>query len=241
MKRTKIVGLGALVLATLPSAAHAFSEPLLYPEPTTAGGGGGRFFTGSPLDSFSCAVCHSGGPRPVVTLRGLPESFEPGETYDLELSWTEARNPHAATLEIVDAEGKAAGKLALPDEEDVEDDARCILSEDPAQREQVASAIFPYAGREILTVTGCGARNVRFTYTAPRDARKIALTASIVRSDKSEDIEGDGVLELRRVVERDGAGQPGVRPTFEGGALVALLLAALASLVVRRRISASRG
>lgn len=241
MKLAKVLGASALVLAGHPNAAHAFSEPLLYAEPTTAGGGGGRFFTGSPLDSFSCAVCHTGGARPVVTLRGLPESYEPGEKYALELSWTQARDPHAVTLEIVDTEGRAAGTIALPAAEDVGDDARCILSEDPGQRDQVASAIIPFAGREILTVTGCGARNVRFTYTAPEDVRKIALTASIVRSDKSEDIEGDGVLELRRIIERERGTQPPVTPSFGVGALAALLVAALGALGVRRRLNASRG
>jgi hypothetical protein len=219
--------------------ASAFSEPLLYADPASQGGGGGRFFTGSPRDSFTCAVCHSGGEAPVVNVRGFPDSYQAGKTYKVELSWTQPREPHALTLEIVDGKGRAAGTIELPDAADADEDAHCVLAEDPAEREQLASSLFPHESRQILTVLGCGARHVSFSYTAP-DAERIALTAAVVRSDKSEDIEGDGVLELRRIAYRNGESPPDVTggcslAAGNAGALGSLLSILLALLGHRRR------
>ena len=59
MRRGALLFASCLLTSSLTAgAAHAFSEPLLYPEDPLNGGGGGRFFTGSPLDAYSCAVCH---------------------------------------------------------------------------------------------------------------------------------------------------------------------------------------
>src|SRR5262245_23122316 len=41
--------------------ARAFSDPTIYGKYPSQklGGGGGRYFTGSPADGYSCSVCHT--------------------------------------------------------------------------------------------------------------------------------------------------------------------------------------
>lgn len=221
------------------STAAAFSEPLLYAEPTLMGGGGGRFFTGSPLDSYSCVVCHTGAPPPSVNVVGFPESYVPGKTYEVELTWSEPKKPHALNLEIVDEDGRAAGVLSLPAEDELEQDLRCNLAEEAAMREESAANLLERGERTIVGVRPCGARSVRFSFKAP-DERVIALTAAVLRSDESEDASGDGVLELRRIAYRRGEAAP---EEAEGcsasprasSTLVGLLPLLLAALLQRRR------
>lgn len=237
------------------SAAQAFSEPLLYQDDPINGGGGGRFFTGSPLDGYSCAVCHQGAAPPNVTLSGLPKSFEPGMTYDIVLSWTTPTAPHGLNLEIVDVDGRAAGELALPKTADLTADDRCTFTEDPIFKDKQASYLVETGTRNIVGVRACGARSLHFSFTAP-DTAKIALTASIVRSDESKDVKGDGVRELRQISYRgnefsqvvSGSGC-GVIAQGRSALPWSLLLALTGFLFARRlwlsrarsRVSANRG
>ena len=66
----------ALALLCAPSPALAYSDHLVFgrpaydPDPTVEqGGGGGRFFTGSMVDNYTCEVCHRGA-------EAEPEGFE---------------------------------------------------------------------------------------------------------------------------------------------------------------------
>jgi hypothetical protein len=193
-----------LVLGSSAGGARAFSEPTLYMEQTIHGGGGGRFFTGAPLDAYTCAVCHDGGEKPQVQIDGFPERFEPGSTYEVSVRWTQPASPHALNLEIVDADGRAAGKLALPADSELDEDDRCVLAEDEGLRDVQASYLMESGARTVVGVRGCGARSLHFSFTAP-SATKVALTASILRTDGSEDQHGDGVLEVRRLARSVGA------------------------------------
>jgi len=200
--------LGCLLVSGLTAGgAQAFSEPLLYGEDPINGGGGGRFFTGSPLDAYSCAVCHQGAEPPSVTLRGFPSSFVAGKTYDISLTWTHPAAPHGLNLEIVDVDGRAAGELALPEPDAVPADDRCTFTDDEVFKDTQASYLVKSETRSIVGVRACGARALHFSFTAPKTT-KVALTASVVRSDKSEDVSGDGVLELRQIAYRNGESAP---------------------------------
>jgi MYXO-CTERM domain-containing protein len=200
MKQTALLA-SVLALLAPTGVVRAFSEPTLYTEPTVMGGGGGRFFTGAPLDAYTCAVCHEGGERPKVEITGFPDLYEPGKTYQVVVSWTQPSSPHALNLEVVDSDGRAAGKLALPAEDELLDDDRCILSEDEAFRSVQASYLMSYGARTVLGVRGCGARSLHFSFTAP-DGPKLALAASVLRADGSEDPKGDGVVEVRQISRR---------------------------------------
>lgn len=231
---------GCLVGCSLTTlAAHAFSEPLLYGEDPLSGGGGGRFFTGSPLDAYSCAVCHQGAPPPSVRLSGFPEVFVPGKTYDIALTWTHPAAPHALNLEIVDEDGRAAGELALPASESLTADDRCTFTEDELLKDTQASYLVASETRTIVGVRACGARTLHFAFTAPR-ASKVALTASVVRSDESEDVSGDGVLELRQLAYRSGEPLPAAgcatRTPGRATTLWAMLSVLVAGLLARRRL-----
>jgi len=112
-------GSGVLLMlgvCALPAQARAFSDYELFALPALEGGAGGRYFTSSTSDGYGCGVCHLGGPKPVVELRGLPEhEFVAGVSFDVELAWQVPQEPHALNLEFVTPDGRAAGSIILPD------------------------------------------------------------------------------------------------------------------------------
>lgn len=71
--------------------AHAYSTPDAYAERPSEGGGGGRWFSGSPADGYSCSVCHSpaAGQRAFpMYVTGLPlEGYTLAEAREVVLSW----------------------------------------------------------------------------------------------------------------------------------------------------------
>lgn len=201
----RVCSLLALACALLaPARGRAFSDYELFSlPPLEGGGGGGRYFTGSTSDGFGCAVCHLGGITPIVQLTGLPEKeYIPGMSYDVQLTWLFPQVKHALNLELVTPLGAAGGVITLPDEAALLPDERC----DPEHGSRPASVIIPEsAPRQVLSVNACGAKRVRFRFTAPAEPQ-VMFAASIVRSDDSEKPEGDGVTELRRVLYRQGFG-----------------------------------
>jgi hypothetical protein len=75
-------------------SVRAYSAPEAYVEPSSTGGGGGRWFTGSPADGFNCGVCHL--PSPSVRefplyVAGLPlaSGYSPAGKQVVNLSWPE--------------------------------------------------------------------------------------------------------------------------------------------------------
>jgi hypothetical protein len=128
----RIVMLATVWLCVLSSGgtAHAFSDPKYYYKDPTSGGGGGRWFTGSPADGNDCSVCHDGGKSWPLYVTGLPSGgYVPGTVYDLSLSWPEftahraqvmQANPAAVptmqlVTELVAESGKGFGTLAILD------------------------------------------------------------------------------------------------------------------------------
>lgn len=96
-----------LMLIAVPRVAHAFSEPLSYFDDASKGGGGGRWFTGSPAEGNGCSVCHTGSSAKLAVV-GLPTSgYASGFIYDVTLSWPEFaaryRALNAAPLPNVEA------------------------------------------------------------------------------------------------------------------------------------------
>jgi hypothetical protein len=96
----------SLVLGGLgqPGRARAFSEPLTYFDDPANGGGGGRWFTGSPAEGYGCSVCHTGAPgQPTYPfyVEGLPANgYVAGTAYDIRLAWPEF-GAHAHDLRAV--------------------------------------------------------------------------------------------------------------------------------------------
>ncbi|MEY4514722.1 MAG: hypothetical protein RLZZ450_6844 [Pseudomonadota bacterium] len=183
-----------VLLVSAPGAARAFSDPELFAQPALRGGGGGRFFTGSPADGHACSVCHRGGVEPVVGVSGLPEVLDVGVQYEVTLRWTHPEIAHGLQLELL-TEGSVSPVLELPLPALLTSGARCESSAQGDPAVYVTEA----AGRKIVGVRDCGASELTFRFVAP-SARRVAFSASIVRSNSSGTAEGDGVRDLRRVI-----------------------------------------
>src|SRR4051812_24461602 len=79
--------------ASAVGTARAYSSPDAYTEFPAAGGGGGRWFSGSPADGLGCSVCHSSAPGQRVFplyVAGLPLSgYTLAGRQEVVLSWPE--------------------------------------------------------------------------------------------------------------------------------------------------------
>lgn len=197
MTRAVAFLLAALFWA-LPAPGAAFSDPDLFGRPATEGGGGGRYFTGSPLDGQSCAVCHRGGTVPTVAILGLPEAFDPGLEYQVTVRWAHPEISHSLQLELLTEQGQTP-IVTVPAAEALSPGARCSseASGDPAVYQLQPPR------RSIVGVRDCFASEVVFRFVAP-DAQRLYLSASVMRSDSSGTLEGDGVFDVRHTVVRRG-------------------------------------
>jgi len=85
--------LGVVLGASTPEVARAYSTPDAYAAAPSAGGGGGRWFTGSPAEGLGCDVCHSAKPGQrhfPFYVAGLPlKGYALAATQEIVLSWPE--------------------------------------------------------------------------------------------------------------------------------------------------------
>lgn len=186
--------------------AHAFSDPVRYSETTDTGGSAGRHFTGSPLDGYGCNACHQGGPAIPVTVSGLPtEGYVPGATYEVTIRLDDLNprvEPHAAlVLEFADEQRRPAGVIAPPE---IPADPSMFPIDELCVEEGVPTGFalrqLPNAeGRNLIAVPECGARAVRFFWTAPATSvGTVWMAGGVVHSDEQASPAGDGVTLLRR-------------------------------------------
>ncbi|MET0388368.1 MAG: hypothetical protein ABW321_20520 [Polyangiales bacterium] len=90
-----------------PARVAAFTDPTLFgefPSEMDIGGGGGRYFSGSPADGYGCSVCHTSasGYQFPLYVQGLPmNGYIPGTPYNITLSWPEAAAFTAASAQQV--------------------------------------------------------------------------------------------------------------------------------------------
>jgi hypothetical protein len=203
------------------ATAHAFSAPESYPQDVEEGGGGGRWFTGSPADGYGCGVCHTGAEGAPLYVTGLPQAgYVPGTTYPLTISWPQwaqtenaivAANPKLFPVmelvtELVAESGQGSGTLAIGQ----------YLQESAAEkcsRPAVAKAAYLWTitpnqdapndilptctaddvnERCIATVKGCGAQELKMTWTAPDQWQgNIWFSAGFVTTNDSTSIPND--------------------------------------------------
>lgn len=96
---SRLAAVGALALLApvlTPVPAAAFSAPSIYPTPAADGGGGGRWFSGSPAEGYGCSVCHTSEPPGssfTMDILGLPSQagYKPGLAYPITVTWPEFR------------------------------------------------------------------------------------------------------------------------------------------------------
>src|SRR5262245_13817393 len=108
-------GLCGLLSLGLCSRAQAFRLPVNFKQDAAIGGAGGRYFTGSPSDRYTCKVCQTGAPTPDVRVGGLPfNGYTPGATYTFVIDWDDSFPSVAFNLEMSDASGRELGTFTTP-------------------------------------------------------------------------------------------------------------------------------
>jgi hypothetical protein len=245
-------GLVAAVLAAWPAgAARAFSSPAAYMDGADLGGGGGRWFTGSSADGYGCNVCHTGAPGADLAVAGLPlEGFTAGASYEVTVTWPPLVQHVALVAEFTDERRLGAGTLELPRFDPMTPPfERCSGEEEGAPSSELFTAD---AGRQFVTVVDCGARMLRFKWTAPALAPgTVWFNLGFVVSNDDVLAGGDGVTMVAMPLPPSGtalatrtvaqgacsAARPVGTDTSASGPLV-LLAAAL--IAVRRRSRSGR-
>jgi hypothetical protein len=222
-------------------SAHAFSDPFAYTEPPEAGGGGGRWFTGSSADGYGCDACHGGAPGADLAIAGLPlAGFAPGQAYEITITWPPTTPNLVLIAELTTEQRSGAGTLALPRPDALRPEEVCSGEEMGFPSSEIHQAEL---GRQLVSVIDCGARALRFLWTAPSLITGSAwLDVGFVRSNVDGDVTGDGVTMVRRAIPPANAGgaerrvatsgcsaSPGVRSSgaHAGVALWAALLVAV--------------
>jgi MYXO-CTERM domain-containing protein len=198
------------LLLTNVGSAHAFSDPFSFNLTPIVAGGGGRFFTGSPSDGYTCKTCHVGGQAPKVSVLGLPLSgYKPGGRYEVSIRWPAEQTKISLALELTDGKGKAAGTLRLPPLEETQPGEFC----EPASEQLLAAQLNDMnEGREIINLPECESKSLRFLWTAPMtDVGQVWFSGSMVQSDGEQDPYHDGVTDFGRII-----GSPAVASTTNG-------------------------
>jgi hypothetical protein len=227
-KNVSEAAVSGLVLVWLGSAApaRAFTEPRTYFASPTVGGGGGRWFTGSPAEGYACSVCHEPAGSERVELTGLPKSgYTPGESYDVVLAWPEfaarAREIReegkdapsmGLVAELVAESGEGAGTIVVAPPDEADADELCSFPEGAmaAQLYRLHPGADPVeAGtrctsdalgeRCIVAVLSCGAEKLKLRWTAPAaDQGPVWFAGGFVATEKvSGDPTHDAVTELQ--------------------------------------------
>lgn len=203
-----LLALLAALLVPPHAGARAFSDPFSYETSIAEGGGGGRWFTGSPADGFGCDVCHGDVGGVDLSVEGLPSEsgYTPGQPYQIIVRWPETVEHLALVVEFVDARGMAAGSLALPLPEAQTTLELCsdLGLEDVSAGQVLQSE----TGRQLAAVIDCGARELRMRWMAPdRDVGAVWFSGGFVASDHQSDIFNDRVVHLDKTLVAAGSGQ----------------------------------
>lgn len=194
--------------------ALAYSSFPDYVRPVQEGGGGGRFFSGTPADPHGCDVCHRGARGAPLEILGLPEGgYVPGQSYELRFVWP-ATAPHVALMtELTDLAGAPAGVLALAPYATWSIDERCESGDPAADICRIGgegsgccrevgmlrdACSFPDQ-RSVFWVLDCGSKAARAVWTAPGPGvGDVWFSTSMVTSDIMNDARGDGATTVRK-------------------------------------------
>lgn len=205
--RDRWLAVFVVAASVLPCArAAAFQNPARFlDEPAQKGGGGNRFFTGSPAEGYTCKVCHAPGAPVRVTVSGLPtDGYVPDQSYPITLDWPDDLKAVALNLEVTTAAGLVAGMLSVPP-------VRQLTAADVCSNGKLSGAgLLPIAGRSVVVVGECGQHQTTFVWKAPAvsmpstgtggDDTTLWFSASLVVSDGDGTVAGDRVTDIRRAL-----------------------------------------
>lgn len=258
----------AVFAVALPQAAQAYSDFKQFAYPSNGGGGGGRFYTGSPADGYTCRICHEGGAAPEVRVHGLPlDGYKPGVEYEFTVDWWDG-DALSSAIELTDSEGRPAGSVRLPPDSSVENPERCKQLKDeliaatlvsvPPPKHRSELKYFdmctgrdrPEDCRQVISVPACGSGRVRFAWKAPSfDLGPIWFSGAVVSSNDDGNTTGDGVAEIGTLLPSPSEVDAGVRtyagcdvspsaPRSSVSAVLAAMLSGLAAFSLRARARA---
>jgi hypothetical protein len=195
-----------LVVWTCSSDAHAYQDPMRFIAGVDTGGAGGRFFTGSPADAYTCKVCHTGGKPVHLQISGLPvDGYVPGQAYRISLTWPAGLKAVGADFEITDGAGRPFGQLAMANRDDLGMADQCMATGLPD------TFVLPVESsqRMIAATVACGGGRATVDWIAPTpgtdaDSARIGSTAhfngSLVSSNSDGKVDGDDVTDFSRSI-----------------------------------------
>jgi hypothetical protein len=226
----------------------AFSDPVAYTDPVDVGGGAGRWFTGSPADGFACNVCHTGQAGVDLVVSGLPtDGYMPGRGYEVSVTWPPFVKDLALIAEFTNEDRSGAGTLELPRPDALKPAELCEVEQGGGSPAAIQTGDNQ---RQLVSVVDCGAKLVRFRWTAPlMAAGPIWFNAGFVVSNQDAAPTGDGVTLIARPLApvgsplgTDKVAQSGCSAVPRSPRVQPLIwIVPLAAAFARRRISRRKG
>jgi hypothetical protein len=194
------------ILLGLCARAQAFQSPARFlDDPVAKGGGGQRFFTGSPADGYTCKVCHTPGEPVHVDIIGFPvDGYVPGRSYPIVVDWPDDLKAVGLNAEFTDQSGAALGELFVPDVTQLTPADLCSVGK------QSGAGVFPLPMRAVAMVGECGQHQTTLVWKAPvvAQAGPAWFSGSLVVSDSNADVGGDRVTDFRRALSVAGTVAP---------------------------------
>ena len=194
------------------SAVHAYRNPERFGADVMEGGGGGKFFTGSRAEGYTCDVCHTTGETPNWSIGGLPvEGYLPGQTYHITIDWPDELQSIALNLELTDVNGARFGELSIPQPTTFAADDLCTIGD---QRGAPGLTIVDAPlNRRVVLMSECAQRQTSVDWQAPlivpgQVSPQGWFTASMLISDRNGKVTGDSVVNVSRVLKAFGATDP---------------------------------
>jgi hypothetical protein len=240
------------VLSLTAARVRAFQNPDAFAADPTQAGGGGRYFTGGPLDAYTCDVCHRPEETPLVQVLGLPpKGYLSGGLYRVTIDWPDDLARVALTMEMTDRTGRAVGTWSDPDPATLTPADLCTLATDSPIPTRAIEAPGP---RTIISAIDCGEHQITLNWTAPSVINPLSpaqlpdamLNGALVVSNTKGNIAGDSAATFQRNLA--GPGAPVVEQTdvaahcqirvargSDGAGVFALVFGCAASVVLRAR------